>query len=77
MLVFFPGRYTLTLEWFIVLALYVLAKFCEHSDVTIYDLTDRFVSGHTVKHLLAAAATVWVLRILVAASRAVLVPNSM
>lgn len=44
----------------IVLALYVLAKGVEHLDREIYNL-GHFVSGHTVKHLLAAlAATVLV-----------------
>src|SRR5262249_46385439 len=54
MLVFFPGRYTMTAEWFIAFAFYVLAKVCEQLDGTIYQSTNYFVSGHTLKHLLAA-----------------------
>jgi hypothetical protein len=63
MLVFFPGRYTMTAEWFIALAFYVMAKVCEQLDGTIYQSTNYFVSGHTLKHLLAAVASLWVLRI--------------
>jgi len=36
--------------------LYVVAKVCEIQDAAIYDLTG-FWSGHTLKHLLAAAAS--------------------
>lgn len=43
-----------------VLALYVLAKFAEYYDRAIYSALP--VSGHTLKHLLAASATFWILR---------------
>jgi hypothetical protein len=43
-----------------VLALYVLAKFAEHYDRAIYSVLP--VSGHTLKHLLAALAAFWILR---------------
>jgi hypothetical protein len=43
-----------------VLALYVLAKFAEHYDRAIYSALP--VSGHTLKHLLAALAAFWILR---------------
>jgi len=39
------------------LCLYLLAKVCEHLDAAVYSLGE-FVSGHTVKHLLAAWACV-------------------
>jgi len=38
-------------------ALYLLAKVVEMFDARIFDLTRHIVSGHTLKHLLAAAAT--------------------
>jgi hypothetical protein len=63
MLVFFSGRYTRTAEWFIVFAFYVLAKVCEQLDGPIYEATNYFVSGHTLKHLLVAVASLWVIRI--------------
>jgi hypothetical protein len=37
-------------------ALYGLAKLCEFTDRAIFEFTTGFVSGHTLKHLLAAAA---------------------
>ncbi len=39
------------------LAFYVLAKIFELNDSRIFALSDGLISGHTVKHLLAAAAT--------------------
>jgi hypothetical protein len=65
MLLFFPGRYTLTAIWFVVLGFYALAKVCEEFDRAIYEKMRHFVSGHTLKHFLAAAATICVLWIFV------------
>ena len=42
----------------LALSLYLLAKLCEHLDAEIYSLGE-LVSGHTLKHLLAAAACVF------------------
>ncbi|MGA8051834.1 MAG: hypothetical protein WCA09_16765 [Burkholderiales bacterium] len=42
------------------LALYVLAKLAEAWDLEIYSLTSGTVSGHTLKHLLAASAVLCV-----------------
>jgi len=52
----FPSRYTHGWVIFAVAALYGLAKWCEFRDPMIYDLTGHTVSGHTLKHLIAAAA---------------------
>lgn len=41
--------------WY-VLAWYVAAKLCEHFDETIFNYTHQLLSGHTIKHLLAAVA---------------------
>lgn len=58
----FPARGTryfmLTLFW------YVLAKLLEHFDRDIFALTQENVSGHTLKHLAAAAGTWWMVRYL-------------
>ncbi len=39
------------------LLFYILAKFFELADKFIFELTMQLLSGHTIKHLLAAAAT--------------------
>jgi hypothetical protein len=62
LLLFFPPRYTRTVDLVAALGWYVLAKVCEHPlDGPIYGL-GHWVSGHTLKHLAAAAAAYWVLR---------------
>lgn len=40
--------------WWAVLLTYGLAKVCESFDPQIYELTGQLVSGHTLKHFLAA-----------------------
>lgn len=59
----FPPRYTRSLDLAPALGFYVLAKIFEAADKQIYAL-GGIVSGHTLKHLAAAAATAWVLRML-------------
>jgi hypothetical protein len=53
--VMFPPTYTGTSYWLIAAALYALAKAAEHLDRAIL-VAGGVVSGHTIKHLLAAAA---------------------
>jgi len=55
-LALFPARYTH--RWFLLVALplYVLAKVMEYVDAAVYEMTGHAVSGHTLKHLLAASA---------------------
>lgn len=63
LLVFFPARrYTHghLLVWAAVW--YALAKVFESTDLAVYRLTQGLVSGHTVKHLLAAGAVFAILR---------------
>jgi hypothetical protein len=60
----FRPRYTRTADWYIGLAWYVLAKACESLDGPIYHGTGHIISGHTVKHLLGAVSTYWLLRML-------------
>ncbi len=59
-----PPRYTRTYDLAIVGAFYVLAKILEMADQPIFSL-GHFVSGHTLKHLAAAGAGFWILRMLV------------
>ena len=40
--------------------IYLLAKLCEDNDYKIYTLTRNTVSGHTIKHLLAAMALIFI-----------------
>jgi hypothetical protein len=60
MLLLFPPRYTATGSIWLALAWYGLAKVFEELDGPIYALSGHIVSGHTLKHL-AAAASPWVL----------------
>jgi hypothetical protein len=57
----YPPKYTGTYYWIIAAALYALAKVFEFSDQAIFSL-GYVVSGHTLKHLAAAAACLMILR---------------
>jgi hypothetical protein len=59
----FPPKYTGTRYWVIAAALYALAKLLEFFDEKIFSL-GSIVSGHTLKHLAAAAASLAILRLL-------------
>jgi hypothetical protein len=52
----FPPRYTHGWAIFGVTALYGVAKLCELYDREIFALSHSAISGHTLKHLLSAAA---------------------
>jgi hypothetical protein len=58
-----PSRYTRGSDMFAVVGLYAAAKMFEALDKQIFAL-GGIVSGHTLKHLLAAIACFWVLRML-------------
>jgi hypothetical protein len=55
-LAMFPARYTHRLYLLYGLAFYALAKVAEYYDRETFGLTSQFISGHSVKHLLAAMA---------------------
>jgi hypothetical protein len=59
----FPERYTRTSDLAIVVGFYALAKALETLDKPIFAV-GHIVSGHTLKHLAAAAAGYWILRML-------------
>jgi len=65
----FRGMYTHRRYMVYALALYVLAKLAEAWDLEIYTLTSGAVSGHTLKHLLAAGA-IYVLYLMLRRRRA-------
>jgi hypothetical protein len=59
--VLYPPKYTGTRFWIIAAALYALAKVFEFSDYAIFSV-GYLLSGHTLKHLAAAAACFAILR---------------
>lgn len=59
----FRSRYTRGGDLFVVIAIYVVAKVAESFDAQVYGWGE-LVSGHTVKHLVAACALGWLLRML-------------
>jgi hypothetical protein len=59
----FPPRYGRTTDLFLVVGIYALAKVAEALDQPILSLA-KVVSGHTLKHLIAAVAVFWLLRML-------------
>jgi hypothetical protein len=63
-IVLFPPRYGRDGDFLWVAGLYALAKIAEALDARILGST-RFISGHTLKHLIAALAVYGVLRMLV------------
>ena len=56
LVVLFPGRYTHRGFLLYGLACYLLAKVAEALDRQTFEATAGMVSGHTLKHLLAALA---------------------
>jgi hypothetical protein len=63
-IVLFPARYTRSGDFLGALLLYALAKIAESFDHAIFVATGGIISGHTLKHLLAASAVFWLLRML-------------
>ena len=59
----FPSRYARPHDIYIVVGLYAIAKLAESLDVWVFSFGGHF-SGHSLKHLLAAAAAYQVLRTL-------------
>jgi hypothetical protein len=58
-----PPRYTRSSDFAVVFGLYVLAKIFESADRQIFSL-GQVVSGHTLKHLAAGVAGLWIVRML-------------
>ena len=71
MMLLFRPRYSRGAELFVVMLVYAGAKALEHFDATVWALTSRTVSGHTLKHLCAALATWLVLDMLKKRGRAI------
>lgn len=58
-----PPKYTRSADFAVVFGFYLLAKIFETADRLIF-AHGHIVSGHTLKHLAAAAAGYWILRML-------------
>lgn len=58
-----PPRYTRSFDFAVIAGLYVVAKICEAADRQIYS-AGHLVSGHTLKHIAAGVAGLWILRML-------------
>ena len=59
-----PPRYTRGSDLAIIAGFYALAKVLEILDKPVFELTRHIISGHTLKHLAAATAAYWILRML-------------
>jgi hypothetical protein len=55
-LLLFKGRYTHRGLLVLALAIYIASKFAEYYDQSVFALTGHVISGHSLKHLLAALA---------------------
>jgi hypothetical protein len=58
-----PPKYTRGSDFAVVVGFYILAKILEIADRQVFAL-GHIVSGHTLKHLAAAAGGYWILRML-------------
>jgi len=58
-----PARYTRSFDFAVIAAFYALAKILESADRRVFD-AGHMVSGHTLKHLAAAGAGYWILKML-------------
>jgi len=63
MLALFPPAYTRGADWVVALLLYGAAKGFEVADEAVFAM-GGIVGGHMLKHLAAAGATYWILRML-------------
>lgn len=62
----FRSLYTKKVWYFIALVIYAMAKLTETYDLVIFNFTEGFISGHTLKHILAALGLMclwWMLKI--------------
>lgn len=62
LLILYPSRYSGDRDILIIIGLYVLALLFDVSDRPVFGLSGGLVSGHTIKHLVAALAGYRILR---------------
>jgi hypothetical protein len=63
LMLFLPARYTRSSDLGVVVGLYVLAKLLESFDRQVFG-AGHIVSGHTLKHVSAGIAGLWILRMI-------------
>lgn len=68
-ILFVPPAYTRSSDIAVALFFYVLAVLFDRLDEQIYQLSDRMISGHTLKHIAAAFASFWLIRMLLKRKR--------
>lgn len=64
LILLYPSRYTRGADFVMAAGWYLLALGADNLDHEIHELTAGWISGHTLKHLLAALAIYWILRML-------------
>ncbi|NQD38861.1 hypothetical protein HPT27_17735 [Permianibacter sp. IMCC34836] len=64
LMMLFRPRYSHGGMLLLMLGCYLLAKYVEYHDAAVFSLTGQLVSGHSIKHLLAALACYSALRML-------------
>jgi hypothetical protein len=69
------GRYTRGRDLWVVIGIYALARVTEVYDAGIYR-AGEILSGHSLKHLLAALAAAWVLRMIRLRTPAIVEPSA-
>ncbi|MCA3236961.1 MAG: hypothetical protein ACK5RC_07675 [Curvibacter sp.] len=55
----------LPVRWWLIIVIYAAAKLCELADHVIFEATGQLISGHSLKHLVAALAAwpvIWALQ---------------
>ncbi|MGB7815129.1 MAG: alkaline phytoceramidase [Methylotenera sp.] len=57
----YPPRYSGDRDILVVIGLYTLALLFDFTDLPVFARTDGIISGHTVKHVIAALAAYWVM----------------
>jgi len=60
LLIFFKSKYTHTYFLAFAFISYMLAKVVESNDILFFELTGNIISGHSVKHLLAALVPLFI-----------------
>jgi hypothetical protein len=58
-----PAKYTRSSDFAVIAVFYLLAKILETADRQVFEV-GHIVSGHTLKHLVAAGGGYWILRML-------------
>ena len=60
----YPARWSRGSHIMIALGCYLVAKLFEDRDLVVYETLGKLVSGHTIKHFIAALGVWWVYRML-------------